>query len=121
MGTREQIQAAEDFGHAIVEVPEWGVKVEMRSLTLDEKTSMAKRHTSEGELDHHGLMLDLVVACSFDIETGERLFNDGDAEWLGKKNAKAVERLIDAAADLVDGSQEQVDAMGKGSSPKAPI
>ena len=39
----------------------------------------------------------LVVLCAVD-ESGKRIFNDSDADALGKKSAAAVDRLFTAAS-----------------------
>ena len=92
---RERLKNVKPFTSEIVAVPEWdGEKIEVRSMSVARKTQMVTNATdAAGDVDERALMPELVIACSFDPDTGSPVFSDSDAVWLGDQNAAAVERL----------------------------
>lgn len=121
MGLKDTILSADDIDREMVEVPEWGVTVEMRSMTIAERTYAMKswskpREDGEGtEVDQEKFYPMLLAASIFDPETGEKVFDRAEVEKLGEKSSKVVERLAGVAIRLSGMGQGDVDAAGEGS------
>jgi hypothetical protein len=115
---RDQILDADDQESEVVAVPEWGgVKVEVRSSSVADRGRMVAISMSddEGDDDHRyeRMQAAVLVACCYDPETGDRLFQQGDYDRLLGKNAKAVERLTSVGMRLCGLSSETEDELGK--------
>jgi len=124
----EQILAAEDIPHEDVEVPEWGVTVQVRGLSgIDRDAYEAKmaavRRSPAGEAEVELRLANyrakLLVKVLHDPETGERLFDDKAAQQLGAKNARTIERLFDTARRL-SGMDDKAVETARGNSGTAP-
>jgi hypothetical protein len=109
--TKDEIWAVDDNLYEFVEVPEWGnKKVRVKALSASERD---KYEQSLGKLDKKGNMVPdltnqrarLVSLCVVD-GGGKRMFSDTEVLKLGGKNAKAVNRVYEAAAK-VSGLGEQ--------------
>ena len=55
---------------------------------------------NKGKVDLTKIYPDMVIMCTFDPETGERVFTEGDRDEIGAKNGKAVERIADVAGRI---------------------
>lgn len=118
---RDTILAAADTESEVVDVPEWGVKLEMRSPSARERTRMLKAAMIEGEttpdLEKFGPAL--IVATAFDPDTGEQVFTVDDIVALGDKSAQVVERLSTVSMRLAGMRADAVDE-GKDDSSTTP-
>ena len=103
MGLRDDILGIEDLPTTAVEVPEWDMTLYVRSMTGAERDQY-----EVGLMDTKDLPLKdklknmrakLVVLTTVD-ESGVRIFNDNDVDAVGKKSAKALNRLVDASQKL---------------------
>jgi hypothetical protein len=94
--TKEQILAAADRREALVQVAEWGGDVLLREMSAAERVAF---ELAIGN-DERRLRTLLVIWCAVDAETGERLFEVGDAPALEKKSWRSIKRLSDAALTL---------------------
>lgn len=114
---REAILNADDLESRTVEVPEWGVTVELRSPSVERRGEMMTEYMTDGAIDFVRLYPALIVATAFDPESGDALFTNGDIPLLAKKSAKAMERLGAIASELsgMTNVQDRVDE-GKDSS-----
>lgn len=97
---RDQILAAVDRKFVEVDVPEWGGKVRLGTMTAAardryETSFLAFR---KGDLDV-SVRAALVAACAVD-EKDAPLFTQEDVVALGAKSGTALLRLFNAAADL---------------------
>ncbi len=106
MAIRDTILSVDDVVSELVDVPEWGVKVEVRGLSVKEQQafmkSVRKRTGSktEFELDDNKFIIQLVIRTAHDPDTGEPVFEQADADMLAGKSAKAVNRIHAVAARL---------------------
>lgn len=110
--TRAQILAADDLKEEVVDVPEWGGSVIVRSINGQDRDqfeigslnlSMARQPVN--------MRARLVVLSCFG-EDGKRIFKDEDIESVSEKNALVLDRLFTVAARL-SGITEQVRALTK--------
>jgi len=101
-----------------VEVPEWGGSVYIKSMTGAERDafeeSMFRIKGGSREANYANLRARLLVRVICDKE-GNRLFKDEDAPKLGKKNAKALDRLFSRASALSGIGTQDVEDMVKNS------
>ena len=110
MGIREQILDAQDLRKEVVDCPEWGVKVEVRSMSGIERAETLQAQMGEdGKVDSNRLYPTLLIATIFDPETGERIFNENDADILNSKNSAVLERLAKVAFRLSGMNEESSD------------
>jgi hypothetical protein len=114
MGIRDTILAAQDIEQRVVDVPEWGVKLELRTPTVKERGELiTKFMRDEGTLDVVAMNPLLVVMCAHDPETGERVFGPDDVDMLFDKSAAVMERLGEIALEL-SGLQNAAERMAEG-------
>lgn len=117
MSLRDRILSANDIVTELVEVPEWGVSVEVRGMAAADRTALMDRAAdSKGSVNTSLLYPAVVIACCFDPETGERLFGPEDEKAIGEKSGLAIERLVQAGLRASGMSVEARDASGEGSS-----
>lgn len=112
--SRDAILAADDREYEVVPCPEWGGEVRLRSLTGSERDayeqSLVQTRGKSREMNLRNARAKLVALCAVD-ENGNRLFTDADVNALGKKNAKPLDRLFDAARRLAGLSEDDVDRL----------
>src|SRR5882724_2995348 len=108
MSMREKIKSTPDSSAEVIPVPEWDVKIEVRSMTARTRARMLREcvDPDEGTMDFEKLYPALLVACSYDPETGEAVFVEADVEWLNDKASGPVERLAQAGMRLSGLSRE---------------
>jgi len=70
-----------------------------------------------GKFNLEEVLPDLVIECTFDPESGEKVFNPNDRDALMAKSAAAVEQIATVAMRLSGMGEEAVDSAGKDSSP----
>ncbi len=101
---REAIQAADDGTADLHEIPEWGVVVEIRSMTARSRAQFVAEMASEdgtvGNVNDPdriiGMWWHVISQTCFDPDLGERAFEDDDQQWLFDKNARVVNDLANA-------------------------
>lgn len=112
--SRDAILGAADSQTETVDVPEWGGKVTVRSLTgreADDYQNSLRKFVNGQIVVQPNSRAKLVVRALVD-DTGARLFSDKDAEQLGRKSAKVLDRLWDVAArlsGLSEAEQEEIE------------
>jgi hypothetical protein len=117
MDLRTKIFEADDGKSELVEVEEWGVKVEVRSMTGKRRAFMMTRFMGDGGLDTERLYPELLIATVYDPETGDMVFRPEDADALNERNAAALERIAQVALRLSGMTEKAQDDLGKDSSP----
>jgi hypothetical protein len=117
---RDQILAAQDIPSESVDVPEWGVKVEVRGMTGAERTRIMDKAVGQtGDVNLQFVYPEIVIATSFDPESGEQIFSPSDRDALLAKSANALDRLASVGMRLSGFTQESADVAGKDSSATA--
>lgn len=103
MLNKSQILEATDLGFEEVEVPEWGGSVRVRMMTGSERdtfeTEIYELKGEEVKFIRDNFRARLLVRTIAD-ENNDRLFTDADIMALGKKSAKALDRLFATAQKL---------------------
>lgn len=101
MNIRDQIRQADDIETRLVEVPEWGVTIELRTPTVAARGAALADYIDEnGLVDRARAYPSLVISCAYDPEDGSLLFTPADIGWLGEKSSAALERLGAVAVEL---------------------
>lgn len=120
----QQILEANDVETVPHDVPEWGVKLELRSPTGEERSALVSAFVDMDsgvakKRDLRVMYPALVVCCAYNPETGERVFGELDEATragLNGKNGAVLERVAMACMPLVGLTPESVDEVKDGSS-----
>ena len=116
--TKDAILAASDMEYEIVDVPEWGGQVRVRSLTGTERdafeSSMLEGSGKNQKISTKDIRAKLCARTIVDMED-KRLFNDGEIAKLGAKSAAALDRVYTVASRLSKVSNEDVEELAKNS------
>lgn len=116
MSIREQILNADDIETELVEVPAWGVTIEVRSMDGRSRTRLLKSAAdNDGVVDMERMYPEMVILCSFDPETGERIFTADDVDALLSKAAGPLELIATTAMRVSGMTGDSVDVAGKDS------
>lgn len=119
MSIRDQIIESSDIESEMVEVPAWGVTIEVRSMDGRTRLNMMSAVTDgDGLVEMTKLYPDMIIACAHDPETGERIFNENDRDLLLSKSAGALELVASASMRVSGMAAASVDESGKDSSTK---
>lgn len=99
--TAQEVLDVRDVKIERVDVPEWGGHIFVRSLRGDQldayDASFIDVKTGERNLANMRARLVVLAACDSD---GTRIFADAQVDAVGAKNAKALDRVHDAAERL---------------------
>lgn len=117
--TKDQILNANDVEERIVDVTEWGGKVLVRGLTGVQRDAFEKS-CIEGkgknrEVNVINARAKLVAMAIVDPKTKEPMFTQKDVEALGKKSAKAINRVYEVATELSGIGEEEIEELTKNS------
>jgi len=114
--TRDQILNADDLPYRDEAVPEWGGTVRISTITAADRDTFESMifDTVDGKpvFKRDNFRAKLLAMCLVDAN-GKRLFSEGDIEILGRKSAKAVQRLFDIAQELNGTSEAAKEAIEK--------
>jgi len=115
---RDAILNVNDIKIQEVDVPEWGGKVLVKTLSGAERDSFeASIVTGVGvnaKMSTENIRAKLVVR-SIVGEDGKRFFSDSDAEILSKKSAAALDRIFAVASKLSGVGDDEIKDMVKNS------
>ena len=114
--TAEDVLAVQDISREMVDVPEWGFTFEVRSMTAAERTHIMEMAQKAGQVDLSLVYPEIIIATTFNPETGEKVFTSEHSEALMAKNAAALDRLAKVGLRLSGMTEEAADAAGKDSS-----
>ncbi len=116
MSLKDQILAADDTTSEKVEVSEWGVTVEVRTMSgAARATILQSAVEDDGKVDLQKVYPDIIIGCTFDPETGERVFSPSDREILMQKSGAALDKVATVAMRLSGFTADAVDKAGKDS------
>ena len=114
----EAILASADLPTEAVEVPEWGGTVYVRTMNGTDRDAFeasmidtkkpADGTKPTGNLRNIRARLCVLTACD---ENGKRLFRDDQADALGAKSSKALDRIFEVAQRLNGLGAKDVEAL----------
>lgn len=117
MSMRDRILTSDDIPTELVEVPLWGVTIEVRGMTGSDRAQMLEAAmTPEGGVNLQAFYPEIVIACAYDPETGERVFASGDRDVLMSKSGKAIDTIATVGLRLSGMTEDTKKDMGKDSS-----
>lgn len=112
---KERIKAVEDIQHEVVHVDEWDVDVEVRGMDGNARADyFNSSYDDDGKPIYGKASVNIVIETCYDPDSGERLFDAGDAEWLAKKSGAALNRLGLKAMQLSGISAEEQEKIKNG-------
>lgn len=115
--SRDEILGADDRRYEIVEVPEWGGAVKLRSLNGAERDDFeAKSVVGKADnqrVNYRNMRARLVALTAVD-EHDAPLFHQSDVIKLGSKSAAALDRCFDVARRLSGIGDEDVKELEEG-------
>ena len=96
--SKDAILAAEDLPRETVSVPEWGGQVLVRTMSgTDRDAFEASLLAKDGRMENVRARLVALTLCD---AQGDRLFNDSEIAALGRKSARALDRVFSVAQRL---------------------
>lgn len=111
---REAILAVQDTPVEVVEVPEWGGSVRVKTLSGAERdqfeSAIVQRNGRNVKQNLLNIRARLVAAALVD-ESGAPLFSFDDVEALGKKSARALDRIFGKAQELAGMREQDVEEL----------
>lgn len=114
--SRSDVQQADDKKFEIVEVPEWGGSIRIRTMGGTERDQwelLASEATRTRKIKNkQGIRASLVALCCVDGD-GQRIFTEADIVWLGEKSAKALDRVYDRAQELNKLNEDAIEETAK--------
>ena len=113
---KDEILKSNDLTFEELQVPEWGGTVRVKTMTGAERDEFeADVFESKGnstKVNMRNFRAKLVSKCLVD-EEGGRLFADNEVEALGKKSAKALDRIFAIAQKINAIGQKEVEELVK--------
>ena len=118
----DKIRNVDDIKKLDIDIPEWGVIVGVHSMSGLDRAMLLNKciDNKTGSVIQEKFQAGVLIACCRDPETGERLFSDGDAEWLMQKSSGAIEKLASAAMSASGLTGEALKEAEKNSSKDIP-
>lgn len=110
--TKDQILQAEDMRTQEVDVPEWGGRVIVKTLSGNERDQFEESILSGAKRDFKGVRAKLVALSVVD-ENGKRLFTFEEANVLGEKSSRALDRVFGAAQRLSGFTQKDMEELAE--------
>lgn len=117
----EDILNANDLKAEVVEVPEWGGSVRIRTMTGLERdefeAQIARQSTGEGanvKVDMRGLKVKVLSLTVVD-DQGKLLFTPKQIQQLEKKSGKALDDVFQVASKLNGLGEKQLEELAKNS------
>lgn len=110
---RQRLNSVPAFTSETVEA--WGERIEVRSMSVIEKTMITALAEKDGKLAMEVLLPGIIVATCFDPETGDKVFSEDDIEWIKAQNAGVIEQLA-AVGIRLSGLNADAISEGKGAS-----
>jgi hypothetical protein len=108
MGTlsRDQILSANDRKTDVVEVPEWGGSVKIRSMSGAQAEEF-KKLVDDDDLTEVQTLIKVISMSAVD-DTGSQLFTDSDLEALAEKSITVLNHVAAACMKVNGFNQEEV-------------
>ncbi len=110
--SKHQIFASNDLREALIDIPEWGGKVKIKALSVQEQLDYDSFLATKPKEIDMALHL-IIVGCIND--DGTKKFDIDDISELKKKNSENIFKLVAGILTLNKQSPEDVDNLAKNS------
>lgn len=116
MDLRSQILEADDLPLEEVTVPAWDCTVYVRPMSGDE--AVRYYQALRGDVVDPAAARNLLLAICLCDSTGERIFTDADAPYIGRRNAAVLGQLhaIAITVNRLEAAQAEPDPLSGGPS-----
>lgn len=117
MSLRDQIMKAKDINGELMDIKEWGVKVEIRTMTARERATMLENAVDpvSGKTSISNMYPEIAIACVYDPETKEPVFTHADKDALLDKSGAVLENIAQRAMQISGMTTDESASLGKGS------
>lgn len=117
MSIRDQIMKAKDITSEMLEIKEWGVTVEVRTMTARERARVMENSVdpNTGKASISTMYPEIAISCVYDPESGEKVFDNKDKELLLDKSGAVLEKIAQVAMKLSGMTEESQGELGKDS------
>ena len=115
---KKEILDVDDLKLETVEVPEWGGCVNIRMLTGSERDAFEGsilQTNSKSKVKNYANIRARLAQISIVDEKDNSLFSELDIAALGRKSAKALDRIFDAAQKLNGMTEDDIEELAKNS------
>lgn len=119
MSIIDKIKQARDSHAESVNILEWDVTVEIRSMSARQRAAMSNLIDDESSASERQELVwaYLLCSCVFDPESGDPVFTEDDMEWLlTEKSFAVIDRLTARCLSVSRVDRDAVDEAGKDSS-----
>lgn len=119
MSLKDKIRQAQNDISELVNVPEWEVTIEVRSMSARQRaalqTLLNNDNVEVGEKQEQ-MWAFLLGSCCFDPETGEKVFDAEDMDWLfDQASFGPIDRLATTCLTVSAVMKGATDELGKSS------
>lgn len=95
MSIREKIKNANDIEKEVITIDVWDCDIEVRTMTAKQRANILNKvMTEDGKIEHDNFHAMMIIYSCYDPETGEKVFDDKDKDWLLEKSAGPIELLV---------------------------
>ncbi len=116
MLTREQIDAQNDLEPIEFEVPEWDGSVYLIPISATDRARLENVSINDSKADNRKVdQRSMLCAMSIVNAEGKRLYQDNEVAILGKRNARALDRIMDKVMELSGMRQQDFEDAAKNS------
>lgn len=113
--SKDAIFAADDRRYEVVDVPEWGGSVRLRSLTAKERDNfeagLQERRGGKVKDNVANFRARLVALCAVDEDNKLLFTNRQEVELLGNKSVAALQRLFDMCNEMNGISERDIEEL----------
>lgn len=114
--TKAQILKADDKKRQLVQCPEWGGDVYVRTISGTERDAFEQAIVGgDGKTRNWQNVRARLAALTVTGDNGALLFTDADVTALGHKSAKALDRIFGVAMELNGLRAEDIEELAKNS------
>ena len=106
MSLRDTIIQAEDLDSRVVDVPEWGVTVELRGMTGAQRMKLWEATQAKSRTHFYS---DILIATTYDPDTGQHVFDPADRDVISEKSGAVLDRLTGIINELSGTSVEEAE------------
>lgn len=109
---RSKIFSLEDIKKEKITIEEWGIEIEVRELTAEQRANIYALAYDKGRFNIANYYGALIIEGCYDPETGEKIFKPADLQLILKKSGKVIEKIAMKIAELsglTEGSVREAD------------